>query len=171
MAELAGRLRYLRNAEAVIAFALPAALIAHWTPAEQPIAWPLRAGGLVLVSALLLQGALYWHLKLECVTTRTDLPTWFAPLYTALRRANLVAFAVFAILLAAAAATGTPRADLGWSAALLAFAMLEHVNYYQRQLMYDTGRDLRAVWRRKSLRRAALGEDLRRARAESAARA
>jgi hypothetical protein len=74
VADLAGRLRYLRNAEAFIALALPAALIRHWTPADQPIAWPLRAGGLVQVSALLLQGALYWHLKLTSVKTRTELP-------------------------------------------------------------------------------------------------
>ena len=163
MAELAGRLRYLRNAEALIAIALPAALVAHWTQGEQPIAWPLRTSGLVLVSALLLQGALYWHLKLRSVTTRIRLPPWFAPLYTALRRTNLVAFGIVAISIAAAAAVGTPRADLGWSAALLAFAVLEHVNYYRWQLMYDTGRDVRALWRRKAPRRAALGMNLEQA--------
>lgn len=164
MADLAGRLRYLRNAEALIAVVLPAALAVHWISAGEQIAWPLRAAGLALVAALLLQGALYWHLKLASMTSRTGLPPWFGPLYTALRRANLVAFGVVATWIVVAAYTGTPRADVGWSAALLAFAVLEHVNYYRWQLMYDTRRDLRALWRRKGLRRAALGEDLQRAR-------
>jgi cyanate permease len=80
-----------------------------------------------------------------------------------MRRANVVAFALLAIALAAATVIGIQSADLGWSAALLAFAMFEHMNYYRWQLMYDTGRDLRAVWRRKRLRKAALAADLRRA--------
>lgn len=165
MDDLSGRLRYLRNAEALIAVALPAALVSHWISAGHPIAWPLRAAGLALVSVLLLQGALYWHLKHASVTSRTGLPPWFVPLYTALRRANLVAVAVVASWIAIAASTGTSRADVAWSAALLAFAVLEHVNYYRWQLMYDTGRDVRALWRRKALRRSALGAELRRARA------
>lgn len=163
VAVLAGRLRYLRNAEALIAIALPAALIVNWTSSGQAIAWLPRLAGLALVSALLLQGALYWHLKLASVTTRTDLPSWFARIFTHFRRANLIAFAVVATGLVVAAAWGARRADLGWSAALLGFAMLEHVNYYRWQLMYDNGKDLRALWRRRKPRRAALGEDLRRA--------
>lgn len=54
--------------------------------------------------------------------------------------------------------------DVGRSAALLAFAVLEHVNHYRKQLMYDTGRDLRALWRRKEQRQAVLAEDLQRVR-------
>jgi hypothetical protein len=165
MADLGGRLRYLRNAEAMIAVALPAALIAVWADAGQPVAWPLRLGGAALVSALLLQGALYWHLKLAALAAGSGMPPWFAGLYTTLRRLNLVAFAAFAIALAHAASTGTPRTDLGWSAALLGFAVLEHVNYFHVQLMYDTGDAVRSAWRRRGLRPAALGVDLRRARA------
>jgi len=165
MADLGGRLRYLRSAEAMIAVALPAALIAVWADAGQPVAWSLRLGGAALVSALLLQGALYWHLKLAALAAGSGMPPWFAGLYTTLRRLNLVAFAAFAIALARAAATGTPRTDLGWSAALLGFAVLEHVNYFHWQLMYDTGAAVRSAWRRRGLRPAALGVDLRRARA------
>lgn len=165
MADLAGRLRYLRNAEAMIAFALPAVLVAVWGKAGQPVAWPLRLGGAALVGSLLLQGALYWHLKLAVVAAGSGLPPWFRRLFTGMRRINIAAFAGFAIVLALAAATGAARADLGWSAALLAFAVLEHVNYYHRQLMYDTGGALRSACRRRGLRPAALGVDLRRAQA------
>lgn len=165
MSDLSGRLRYLRNAEAFFAVALPAALIVAWTDAGRPIAWPWRAAGLALVSALLLQGALYWHLKLAAMAAGSAMPPWFAALYTTLRRANLVAFAVYATALAVAWSAGVPRVDLGWSAALLGFAVLEHVNYYHWQLMYDSGDAFRAAWRRRGLRRAALAVDLRRAQA------
>ena len=164
MADLVGRLRYLRNAEALIAVAMPAALIAVWANTGRPVAWPLRLSGAALVSALLVQGALYWHLKLAAVTTGSGMPPWFERLFTSLRRINLAAFSAYAIVLALAAANGAPRADLGWSAALLAFAVLEHVNYYHWQLMYDTSGTLRSAWRRRGLRPAALGVDLRRAR-------
>lgn len=164
MADLTGRLRYLRNAEAMIAVALPAALIAVWADTGRPVAWPLRLGGAALVSALLVQGALYWHLKLAVVEAGCSMPPWFPRLFTSMRRINVAMFAGYAIVLASAAATGASRADLGWSAALLAFAVLEHVNYYHWQLMYDTSGALRSAWRRRGLRPAALGVDLRRAR-------
>ena len=165
MADLTGRLRYLRNAEAMIAVALPVVFVAVWNKAGHPVAWPLRMGSVALVCALLLQGALYWHLKLAAVTTGSGMPQWFARLFTSLRRINVVVFAGYAIVLASVAANGASRADLGWSAALLSFAVLEHVNYYHWQLMYDTGGAFRSALRRRGLRPAALGVDLRRARA------
>jgi hypothetical protein len=165
MADLAARLRYLRNAEAAIALVLPAAIVMHWTSDGAPVAWPLRALALALVSALLIQGALYWHLKLRSVQTGSGLPPWFAPLYRGLRRANVAAFALYGGVFAFAATRGLPPADLAWSGALFVFAVLEHVNYYHRQLMYDNAHDVRALLKRRRLRRAALGTDLARAAA------
>ena len=167
MADLTGRLRYLRNAEAMIAVALPVVFVAVWNKAGQPVAWSLRMGSVALVCSLLLQGALYWHLKLAVVEAGCSMPPWFPRLFTSMRRINVAMFAGYAIVLASVAATGASRADLGWSAALLAFAVLEHVNYYHWQLMYDTGGALRSAWRRRGLRPAALGVDLRRARADA----
>jgi len=59
------RLRYLRNAEAVLALALPGALAWHWLQSGAAIDWALRLPPAVLVGLMLLQGAGYWHLKLD----------------------------------------------------------------------------------------------------------
>ena len=111
MADLTGRLRYLRNAEAMIAVALPAALIAVWADTGRPVAWPLRLGGAALVSALLVQGALYWHLKLAVVEAGCSMPPWFPRLFTSMRRINVAMFAGYAIVLASAAATGASASN------------------------------------------------------------
>jgi hypothetical protein len=132
-----------------------------WTRSGGAVAWALRLPGLLLVSFLLLQGTLYWHLKLRSVRDRTALPGWFCPVFRALRASS-----VAGIALAAAGAgvlwragVGGP-ADLGWAAGLLGFAGLEHVNYYHRQLMHDTAADWRYLRRHRRLRRAPLAVDL-----------
>ena len=54
------------------------------------------------------------------------------------------------------------KADLAWAYGLLAFAVLEHVNYYHYQLMYDTRAAFASLRRNGRLRKAALGLDLQR---------
>ena len=57
---------------------------------------------------------------------------------------------------------GLAHTDLWWSCGLLTFAVLEHINYYHYQLMYDTRGAFDYVRRNGRLRKAALGLDLRR---------
>ena len=72
---------------------------------------------------------------------------------------NVVAIAGVAVFIALADGAS---ADLWWSCGVLAFAVLEHINYYHYQLMYDTRGAFDYVRRNGRLRKAALGLDLRR---------
>lgn len=162
MPALAARLQYLRNAEALCALALPLVLWLYWQQAVSPPAWTMRAPALALVCFLLLQGVLYWHLKLDSLVRHQPLPTYFQPLFRTLKHANLPLIAAAAAFVAVRGSAGTPPADLAWSSGLLAFAVLEHINYYHYQLMYDTRAALAGLRRNGRLRKAALGLDLQR---------
>ena len=63
------------------------------------------------------------------------------------------------------------EADLGWTAALLAGAALEQVNYYHYQLMYGTRAAFAYVRRNRRLRKSALGIDMMRSRERTEGRA
>ena len=73
----------------------------------------------------------------------------------------LAVLAVAGFLLAKQA-TASP-ADLWWSWGLLAFVVLEQLNYYHWQLMYDTRAGFAYLQRNGRLRKAALRLDLERA--------
>ncbi len=156
------RLRYLRNAEAVFALAIPGALAWHWLRSGAAVDWALRLPPAVLVGLMLLQGAGYWHLKLLSMQSRQPLPGYFRPLYGSLRTADLIALVVLTIWLAVAALRGAAKTDLAWAAGILVFAVLEYVNYFGVQLMHDTAADLNYLRRHRRLRRAALATDLAR---------
>ena len=154
------RLGYLRNAEVVFALALPGALAWHWWRSGSAVDWALRLPPAVLVGLMLLQGAQYWHLKLVSMRSHEPLPSYFRPLYRSFRTADLIALIVITIWLAVMAMRGAAKADLAWAAAILAFAVLEFVNYFGLQLMHDTGADFNYLRRHRRLRRAALATDL-----------
>lgn len=60
------------------------------------------------------------------------------------------------------------NADLGWTPALLAGAVLEQINYFHYQLMYDTRAAVAYLLRHRRLRKAALGIDIARSAAMAA---
>lgn len=159
---LRNRLRHLRNAEGILALALPAALAWHWLRSDADVDWSLRLPPAVLVGLMLLQGSGYWHLKLQSVQSRQPLPAYFRPLYRGLRAVDLIALVALASWLALSVLRGAAGADLGWAAAVLAFAALEYVNYFGLQLMHDTRADWDHLRRHRRLRRAALATDLAR---------
>lgn len=156
------RLRYLRNAEAFLALALPGALAWHWQRSGAAVDWALRLPPTALVGFMLLQGAWYWHLKLLSLQSRRPLPGYFRPLYVGLRRADLLALVALAIWLAVQAQRSGATVDLAWAGASWAFAVLEYVNYFVVQLMHDTSADFEHLRRNRRLRRAALASDLAR---------
>ena len=161
MQTLQGRMKYLRNGEAFACVVMPAVFYFKWERAAEPVAWGMRTAALIFVCYILLQGILYWQLKLQTVVQRQPLPAYFQPLYRFFKYSNFFAIAAVAAFIAATSATAT-QADLIWSCSLLALGVLEQINYYHYQLMYDT----RAAWgylrRNRKLRRAALGVDLER---------
>ena len=164
------RLRYLRNWELGNVALVPFLVALMWRSTGDPgTAWHLRWIGLVFVSYLLLQGGVYWHLKLRIVR-RTDyaLPAWFPPVFSALRFTNpLLMLSAGAYMLLA---DGPSTTDRAWGLVVLALAYVEHINYYVRQLMHDTHADVLYLRRYRRLRHAPLRRDLDAARKTHASR-
>lgn len=165
------RLTYLRDREALAAVVLSILFPWNWLSGGGDIAWGLRVPALVLFSGILLQGTLYWHLKLRTLEQHTSFPAYFPALFTAFKWFNTVAIvAVLAALIFASGSSAT-TADLGWTAALLGGALLEQINYFYYQLMYDTRAAFDYLRRNKRLRKAALGLDIARSKQAAAGRA
>jgi hypothetical protein len=161
------RLRNLRNLEWFNIFEL-AAILLWLVPArvgEDILAdtWQ-RTLAYLPAAALLAVGGWYWHLKLRQV--RDGRPLGDAP--RALRRLGQAALIVLCAatgLLMISWVTRTGRtADRIWAAILLVLGSLEYVNYFHRQLMYDTRADLRRLLRRRRLAKSSLRRDLERYR-------
>ncbi|UUZ52348.1 hypothetical protein LP419_22615 [Massilia sp. H-1] len=167
METLSTRLKYLRSRELLAAFLLPAVIVWRWMDRGGDIAWGVRIGALALLAYILVQGTLYWHLKLRLLEDQRPLPSWFASLFRAFGYSNLLAIA--AILLAMAMGRGAlSDPDIGWTAGLLVGAVLEHINYYHYQLMYDTRASFNHLVRNRRLRKAALSIDIARTRTKAA---
>lgn len=161
MQTIRARMRYLRNAEAFCALFLPLLFWNDWRKTDGPWAWDLRLAATALMSYILLQGALYWHLKLQGMTRRQPLPAWFQPLYRAFKYSNLIGIAAVLAVAVQRGAAAT-RADLWWAGCVLALVVAEQINYYHYQLMYDTRAAFSHLRRHRRLREAALALDLKR---------
>jgi protein-S-isoprenylcysteine O-methyltransferase Ste14 len=111
--------------------------------------------GFALFAILLVQGAAYWTAKLR-QPARSPLPG--AGAFAVARVANPVLLAVGLAFLGWSVARDPGAGTLpGLGFAL--FAVLEYVNYFHVQLMYDNAEDLRYL-RTHGLRRAHLARDL-----------
>ena len=155
------RLRSLRNLEFLNIFLLPFVL---WLILGKASAatWLLYGSAMGLICWLLVQGTLYWHLKLRALTQKTrTLPAYFVRTFTAFRVINLCCFALFPLLAGYLRATGQIQTSQLVGATLLwFFAILEHINYYHLQLMHDNPPDIRYLIQHKRLRPSPLRSDL-----------
>ncbi|MEQ4725683.1 hypothetical protein [Nonomuraea sp. B19D2] len=124
------------------------------------VGFPVTAGnsvGFTLFALLLLEGAGYWSAKLRQLATRNrSLPG--AGVFVVARRGN-VAVLVAGLLFIVWTVVVDPGAGSWPGLGFGLFAVLEHVNYFHVQLMYDTAEDLRYL-RSRGLRRAHLARDL-----------
>jgi len=157
---LTNRLRYLRSREALAAIVLPAVIIWKWRGNGGEIAWGIRIAALSLLVFILVQGTLYWHLKLRAITGEATLPVWFYRLFLGFKWSNFIAIVC---ILAVLGHRPLAEADMQWSIGLLLGAVLEQINYYHYQLMYDTRAAFDHLRRHGRLRKAALGIDIARA--------
>ncbi|GJI94840.1 hypothetical protein RugamoR57_15580 [Duganella caerulea] len=154
------RLRYLRSREALAAVVLPAVIIWKWRHNGGGIAWGIRIAALSLLVYILVQGTLYWHLKLRVITGEAPLPAWFYQLFRGFKWSNFIAIVCMSVVLWHGPLS---EADMQWSIGLLLGAVLEQINYYHYQLMYDTRAAFDHLRRHGRLRKAALGIDMARA--------
>lgn len=99
--------------------------------------------GFALFALLLIEGAAYWAAKLHRLNARhPHLPA--LPAFRAARTANPLLLAA-ALLATGYAAVTTPGRTSWPGLAFALFAILEHINYFHLQLMYDTPTDLRRL--------------------------
>ncbi|GGR05534.1 hypothetical protein WEB32_12275 [Streptomyces netropsis] len=128
------------------------------------IGFPVTAAnavGFALFALLLVEGAAYWLAKLR----RLEAPGASLPgagAFAALRVINVPILAA-GVLFTVWAAVDDPGAGSWPGLGFALFAVLEHVNYFHTQLMYDTAEDRRNL-RENGLRRAHLARDLDRAK-------
>jgi hypothetical protein len=124
------------------------------------VGFPVTAGnsvGFALFALLLLEGAGYWSAKRRQIATRNRaLPGVGA--FVVARRGN-PAVLVAGLLFIVWAVVVDPGAGSWPGLGFGLFAVLEQVNYFHVQLMYDTAEDLRYL-RSHGLRRAHLARDL-----------
>ncbi len=161
MQALQDRMKYLRRGEAIGAIVLPLVCVFKWSRSDEAVAWDLRGAALILVSFILLQGTLYWHLKMRSLDQRQPLPDYFSSLFRSFQVVNMLAIAA---MLVALLRTGAGHEDMVWASWLMVLVVLEQINYFHYQLMYDARGAFAWVWRNRRLRKAALALDLARAR-------
>lgn len=166
--KLQRRLRHLRNWEALNIVLMPTLATWVWINGASPVAWSARLPALTLVSFILAQGTLYWHLKLRSVQRSVQrsvpLSRSFCRRFRLLRASALLGFLIATLGAAATHIAGDSRVlDLVWACAVLSFAGLEYVNYYHWQLKHDSAADWAYLLRYRRLRRAPLAVDLTRA--------
>lgn len=164
MLALKKRLTYLRDREALAAFLLPAVIVYKWHASGGEVSWGIRIGALFLLSYILLQGTWYWHLKLRALGSAKQLPRYFHRLFYAFWWSNLAGMGGLLAALLGPSALTLSSSDVRWCAGLLAGALLEQINYYHYQLMYDTRAAFDFLRRNRRLRKAALGLDMVRLR-------
>jgi len=162
MHKLNNRFNYLRGMEALAAVVLPIVFVLDWRKSATGVHWPLGLAALLSVSYLLVQGALYWQLKHSALSASASLPGYFGRLFNTFKASNLVLFGGVALGFVVQIMDDGWNAQLAWPFGIFLFAVLEHINYYHYQLMYDTSASVRYVLRNRRLRKAALGVDLNR---------
>ena len=168
MQTLSIRLKYLRSREALAAILLPAVIIWRWWDTGGDLAWTLRLTALALLAIILVQGTLYWHLKLRSLEAQAPLPSYFYGLFTSFKWANAMAIGALLAALLLADRQTLSEADIGWTVGLIAGAVLEQINYFHYQLMYDTRASFNHLLRNGRLRKPALAVDMARSTPKTA---
>jgi hypothetical protein len=113
--------------------------------------------GYGLTAVLLLEGAAYWLRKARQLRGARARTGWSA--FRTLKRLNVVLLAA-GLAVVVGGVLLLPAAEAVPGLVFAALAVAEHVNYFHRQLMYDTAADLRWLVRHRRLRRSHLAVDL-----------
>lgn len=125
----------------------------------------LLSYGLLVCIFILYQGQLYWKLKLNRLTGKQIDQEKNIAFFKKSKRLNWIWISLMPIILLIQLYLqdwNINSNNLFWWAILAnVFAILEHLNYYYRQLMVDNMYDFKYLLRNKKLKTASLAKDLR----------
>ena len=120
--------------------------------------------GLILCISILYQGQHYWKLKLNRITKKAFDQDKNLAFFRKSKRMNLIMIALIPLIFIVQLYLSDWKLKTdnlmfwGWMANT--FGVLEHINYYERQLMIDNLSDLDYVMRNRKLKVASLAKDL-----------
>lgn len=144
------RLRTLCYLEFINIFLLPVAFILYYKVDYQSLGINLIVS-ILLSSFLLFQGSLLWFAKIRELTNKNFI---LIRLFKTFKYLNIFCFAVLFILILRVPFVG--KNDIIGTAFFSTLAVLEYINYYEVQLMYDTRNDLKYLFRFGRLKRSKL---------------
>ncbi|MFW6097563.1 MAG: hypothetical protein ACOC9Z_05785 [Chloroflexota bacterium] len=162
--KLAKRYRYLWTGELAAILLFLFLLFFYASREGQWFNWILRTYSVFVVVIILAQSVPWWRWKLRLLQEgRRDMPSHIVSRYARLRGLNwlLIAGFVLAVLakgLFVDAAIFGP--DLWYGLLFLGGAVLEQINYYYYQLMYDSVYDLNHLRSERRLRRGTIAKVL-----------
>lgn len=120
--------------------------------------------GLVFCIVILFQGQHYWKLKLYRLTGKPFDQNKNLKFFRKSKHVNLIMIGliplIFAVQLYLSKWTRKTDNLILWGAIANIFAVLEHVNYYNRQLMIDNISDLNYIIKNKKFKVASLAKDI-----------
>ncbi|WP_100404082.1 general stress protein [Bacillus sp. FJAT-42315] len=120
----------------------------------------------LLLEFLLLQGSVYWYVKLKRLKTKNTsvTPIWLVQRLKKLQKVNIGLMIVGGILFVVDVLIWYPSLPTGLSVAgfIYVFACLEYINYYHIQLSYDNLSDIRYLLKSKKLKQACMSKDFKR---------
>jgi hypothetical protein len=152
------RLRYLWRWELFDSFFFPALVIVLTITLDKPVGlFTIASAG--LVTWLLWQGAAYWWLKLRAVQSNAEIAPQHLRRFATLQNVNWALIGLVPVVLAILGIRGgffRSSLDVVAGLGLYTLAVLEQINYYHYQLMYDCASDVRYLVAHKRLKCAKL---------------
>ena len=156
---LVKRLRYLWTWELFDSFFLPGLAVFCARLLGEPLGLFTVCSSL-LVTWLLWQGAAYWWLKLRSVRTDSRVGETHLRRFRILKKVNWLLLAGLAVVGLLTVRAGSSGFNLLAGGAFFLLALLEQVNYYHVQLMYDWPADWRYLVHYKQLKPSSLARAL-----------
>lgn len=126
--------------------------------------WVARGYSVLVVIIILIQGIIWWRCKLHLLAmNQRQIPIRTLALFARWRRVNWILIVAFPfVVIIAARLTNQPfvSTDTLLGLLFLGGAVLEQINYYYVQLMYDSAYDWAYLRTHRRLRRGTIGKAL-----------
>lgn len=121
--------------------------------------------GLLFMCYILFQGTYYWYVKLSRINNEQVEQSKVLARFRTFKSHNILGICLIPFVLLAQWYLSGKQLDQGnkfyWALFVNAFAVLEYINYYHTQLMYDNRYDFRYLFKHRQFKTASLHKDLK----------